>query len=312
MNNHPIILVKSMRGSPRLVRLKKRFKKLGIKKYKIFYGIKGNTKKERDLVYSLYEKKKVRNILGRDMFFNEIASHYTTIRVYKYIVKNKIKNAICMDDDTYPSKLFKKWLDANFLFEGNKILGFFCAPQGFIKKSEKKPFLDDQIFLHKAKTHLFISQCIQVTSKYCQNFLKITNGKIIGQCDFPFNLKKNGTEVFLTQPYLVYPVDGGFSYLRDTRDNLKKNLIPIKIRREIIKYPLLIKCLTFLRVIYYLSFAPFFIKKANLNYYKEYFFDKYKVMFINFFTKRYIDINQQYIKRSNYPSDLRMFIKYFY
>ena len=58
MNSHPIILVKSMRGSPRLVRLKKRFKKLGIKKYKIFYGIKSDIKKKRDLIYSLYEKKK--------------------------------------------------------------------------------------------------------------------------------------------------------------------------------------------------------------------------------------------------------------
>jgi hypothetical protein len=312
MNSHPIILVKSMHGSPRLVRLKKRFKQLGIKKYKIFYGIKEDTKKKRDLIYSSYEKKKVKNILGRDMFFNEIASHYTTIRIYKYIVKKKIKNAICMDDDTYPSELFKKWLDANIILEGNKILGFFCAPQGFIRKAEKKSFIKNKIFLHKSKTHLFISQCLQVTIEYCKNFLKITKGKIVGQCDFPFNLKKNGTEVLLTQPYIVYPFDGGFSYLRDSRDNLKQNLIPIKIRREIIKYPILIKCLTFFRILYYLSFVPFFIKKTNFSYYKEYFFDKYKVMFLNFFSNRYIDINQQYIKHSNYPRDLRKFIKYFY
>jgi hypothetical protein len=312
MNSHPIIIVKSMRGSPRLARLIKRFKELGIKNYKISYGNNGDTKKKRDLVYSLYKKEKVKKYIGREMFFNEIASHYHTIRTHEYIVKKKIKNAICMDDDTYPSELFKKWLDANIILEGNKILGFFCAPQGFIKKSEKQSFLDNKIFLHKSKTHLFNSQCLQVTFDYSQNYLKITKGKIIGQCDFPFNLKKNGTEVLLTQPYLVYPYDGGFSYLRGTRDNLKQNLIPIKIRREIIKYPFLIKCLTFFRILYYLSFVPFFIKKTNLSYYKEYFFDKYKVMFINFFTNRYIDINQQYIKHSNYPSDLRKFIKYFY
>jgi hypothetical protein len=82
-------------------------------------------------------EEKVKKYIGREMFFNEIASHYHNLRTHKYIVKKKIKNAICMDDDTYPSELFKKWLDANIILEGNKILGFFCAPQGFIKKSEK-------------------------------------------------------------------------------------------------------------------------------------------------------------------------------
>ena len=66
-----------------------------------------------------------------------------------------------------------------------------------------------------------------------------------------------------------------------------------------------------LRIIYYLSFIPFFFKECSYSYYKEYFFDKYKISLINFFLRRYIDINKQYVDSKNYPNDLKKFVKLF-
>jgi GR25 family glycosyltransferase involved in LPS biosynthesis len=99
-----------MKNSPRLPLLIKRLNKLNLK-YKIFNGIEGKNEREKDQVYKYYNKVAVVNYTSREMGFNEISACYTFLRVLKYCVKKRFKNAIILNDDFHPSTLFKKWVD---------------------------------------------------------------------------------------------------------------------------------------------------------------------------------------------------------
>ena len=311
MNKEFQLIILSMPKSPRLFSLKKRLKELRIKDYKIFYGNNGDTKQKKKIVYSYYNKEKVEKFIGRSMTFNEIGAELTTIKTYKYIVKNKIKNAIIMHDDIYPSQFFKEWIDNKFFLNGLKIIGFFSAPPGFLRKKPDKILKNGKFYLYSAKTHIFISQCMQITYNFCKFYLNATKGKVCGQNDFSFNFKKRGIRVFQTVPYLVYPNDKGISFLKEERNSIEKPIISISLKEKISQYNILRKFLNLLRIIYYLSFLPYFFKNYSYNYYKEYFFDKYKISLINFFLRKYIDINNQYADRKNYPNDLKKLVKLF-
>jgi hypothetical protein len=305
------LIILSMPKSPRIFLLKRRLKQLNIKNYKVFNGNNGNTKRKKKIVYSYYNKKKAEKFLGRPMTFNEIGAELTLIKTYKYIVKKRIKNAIIMHDDVYPSQFLKQWIDKKIFLSGLKIIGFFSAPPGFLRKKPTKILMNGKISLHHAKTHIFISQCNQITYDFCRFYLKITKSRVCGLSDFSFNFKKNGIQVFQTIPYLAYPDDKGISFLNKERMTIEKPLIPISVKKIISKYNFLRKFLNLLRIIYYLSFFPFFFKKCSYNHYKEYFFDKYKISLINFFLQRYLDINSQYVKCKNFPNDLKKFVKLF-
>jgi hypothetical protein len=310
MSKRAEIFIMSMKNSPRLVILKKKLKEIGIDQFKVFYGNDGSTKKKRSIVYSLYDKKKVKYNLGREMTFNEIGAEYTTIRIYKYILKHKVKNAIIMFDDVYPSFEFQKWLNSKIFLKGPKIISFFCAPPGFLEKKPLKILTNLNISLHLATTHLFAGWCFQVNIAFCRRYLKVTNGKICGASDFPFNFKKAGISIFLTLPYLLFPNDRGVSYLRKERNRIDKSIIPLNIKEEIKKFNILNNILIFCRIIWYVSFIGYFFKKCSLTYYKEYFFSKYVTYLINFISSNYISINKIYNKLETYPPDLKKFIKH--
>jgi len=312
MNITPKLIILSMPKSPRLNLLKKRIKKLKIRYHKIFYGNPGNTDEQKKIVYSNYDKKKAENFIGRPMTFNEIGAEYTLLRAYNYIVKNKILNAIIMNDDIYPSALFKKWIDSKFYLQGLNIIGFFCPPNGFFKKIPEHKILKKNILLRRAKTHVYISNCTQVSYDFCKYYLKKTKNKVCGQSDFPFNFKKVGIKIFQTFPYLVYPNDRGFSYLRDERNIIDNPLISVKFKSKIAKYQFFMKFYNLIRIFYYLSFAGYLFKRCSYSYYKEYFFDKYKISLINFFYNKYVDTNKSYLDKKNYPKDLLRFIQYYY
>ena len=124
MNKKFQLIILSMPKSPRIFLLKKRLKQLNIKNYKVFNGNNGNTERKKKIVYSYYNKKKAEKFIGRPMTFNEIGAELTLIKTYKYIVKHKIKNAIIMHDDVYPSQLLKKWIKKKIFLNGLKIIGF--------------------------------------------------------------------------------------------------------------------------------------------------------------------------------------------
>ena len=304
------IFVLSMRNSPRLKYLTKKLQELNLK-YKIFYGIEGKNQKEKEIIYSQYNRKKVLSHVGREMGFNEIGGMYTIIRIYKYAVKKNLKNIIYFDDDFYPSFLFKEWVDNKIYFEGNKIIQFQCMPPGFLKKKSLN-VLNNRVKVYYAKTHLFNPGAAQVTIGFIKKFLKITKGKTIGLGDYPFNFFKNNIELMQTMPFLGYPDNRGFSYLAQDRKSFERTSFK-KIRKFIYKkfsIATINYILNLLRIPYYLFFIPFLLRKyKNLDYYMEYYFDKQFCKVKNFFFNSYIDIEKIYALKSSDPKDLKKYSK---
>jgi hypothetical protein len=311
MNKKIQLFIMSMKYSPRLPILIERLKKFNIK-YKIFYGLKGKNKKEIKKVYSVYDKQKVIYRTGREMGFNEIGSGYTALRIMKYCVNKKITNAIFLNDDFYPSELFKEWVDKKVYFSGNKIIGFYCFPPGFLKKNYKK-VLDNKVKVYEAKTHLFNSGFNQFTLSSIKKILKITKGKIIGNGDYPFDFRKHNIKMLQTVPFLAYPDDKGFSYLTNDRDKLEKIFFK-NFRKLLYKFfgiKLINKIFNFFRIPYYVLFLPFLSRKyKNLDYYIEYYFEKYFYKLINPIFRRYIDIENIYSLKSSYAKDLEKYANY--
>jgi hypothetical protein len=308
MNQRIKIFIMSMKSSPRLHNLTKRLKKLKLK-YKIFYGLPGKSKAEINKVYSVYDKQKVISRTGREMGFNEIGSGYTTLRVFKYCIKKNLKNVIIMNDDFYPSGLFKEWIYKNPFFKGNTIIGFCCFPPGLLKKKYKKT-LDGKVKLYKSKTHLFNSGCSQVTIGFIKKYLKITKSKVIGNCDYPFNFKKNNMTMLQTIPFLSYPDDKGFSFLAKDREKLEKTFLRNfkKHLYKIFGIEFINKVFNFFRFPYYILFIPFILRKyKDYDYYIEYYFEKYFYKLINPIFKQYIDIENIYFLKSSYPKDLKKY-----
>lgn len=304
------LFILSMLDSPRLIILKKRLKKLGIKKYKVFYGTNINIKKRNELIHKHYNKKIAELRLGRPMTVNEIDCELTAIKVYKYIIKKKIKNAIIMQDDVYPSQYFKKWIDNKIFLDGLKVVGFFSAPPGFLIKKPLKTFDAPKISLHLARTHIFIGWCMQINYNFCKKYIRVTRGKVQGHNDFAFNFKEAGISVLQTMPYLVFPDDRGHSYIRNERTNIEKSIISHSFKERIKKNSILNKILILCRIIWYVSFFGYFFKNCNFDYYKEYYFDKYKLYLINFFLENYININDIYSQPNNYPNEFKKFVKF--
>jgi GR25 family glycosyltransferase involved in LPS biosynthesis len=306
------LFIMSMKSSPRLPNLLKKMKKFNLK-YKIFYGLTGKNKNEIKKVYSMYDEKKVIERTGRPMGFNEIGSQYTATRILKYCLKKKFKNIIIMSDDFIPSSLFKEWVEKKIYFNGNKIIGFQCFPPGFLKK-KYTTVLDGKVKIHEAKTHVFNSGFNQITLGFIKKFLKITNGgKAIGNGDYPFDFRKHNMTIFQTIPFLAYPDDKGFSYLAKDRDKLEKTLFK-NFRKTLYKFfgiKFINKIFNFLRIPYYILFVPFLFRKyKNLDYYTEYYFEKYFYKLINPIFKRYIDIEDIYSLKSSYAKDLKKYANY--
>ena len=107
-----------------------------------------------------------------------------------------------LNDDFYPSKLFKEWVDKKISFKGNKIIGFQCFPPGFLKKNYQT-VLNGKVKVYEAKTHLFNSGCSQVTLGFIKKFLKVTNGKVIGNGDYPIDFRKHNIFNVLRIPYYI-------------------------------------------------------------------------------------------------------------
>jgi hypothetical protein len=305
------IIVASMKGSPRLPRLVKRLEKFKLK-YKIFYGFYGKNQNEINKVYYYYDEKKVIHRTSRKMGFNEISSCYMCIRMYKYALKKKLENIICMTDDTYPSYLFKEWVNKKIYFSGSKIIGLQCFPTGFLKKKYKIA-MGGKIKIHQAKTHLFNSNCYQITLHAIKKIFTITKGKIVGNGDWPINFKKHKITMLQTLPFLIAQDDKGFSFINKDRLQFEKTLFK-NFRRFLYKLfgiKLTNTILNFFRISYYILFIPFLLRKyKNFDYYIEYYFEKYFYKLINPIFNFYIDVHDICDLKSSYPNDLKKFAKY--
>ena len=106
------IFVISLKESNRTPKIIKRLKQLKIK-FEIFYGINGHKKKNFSKLLKVYDEKKTENYIGRQLAFPEIAASLSHINIYKMIIRRRIKSAIIIEDDAYPSKILFKWIKMN-------------------------------------------------------------------------------------------------------------------------------------------------------------------------------------------------------
>jgi GR25 family glycosyltransferase involved in LPS biosynthesis len=302
MNKKIQVFILSLRGSKRLKSLKKRLGKINIK-YRILFGINGKLKKNHKKLLKLYNKKKTKNYIGRQLAFPEIAASYAHINAYKIIKKKKIENSIIIEDDVYPSKNLSEWINNKIKIQDNFILSFYSYPAlGLIYKKPLVKKINNSIGIHVAKTHLFNSSCYQINLNTAKKILKILNCRVCGFGDWPFNLKKNKICLGVTIPYLNsfknYKSNTADARAKLTTSSFNfKNKLPIRLQKT-------------LRLFYYLFFIPYLTKKySNFDFYYEQFFFKYLQLIINFFLRIYLDTSKIFFNKNYYSSDLRKICK---
>jgi GR25 family glycosyltransferase involved in LPS biosynthesis len=292
------VFVISLKGSNRINLIQNRLKDLKIK-YEIFYGINGKDKKNYSKLIKNYNSLKTEKYIGRKLAFPEIAASLSHINIYKLILRKKIRSAIIIEDDAYPSETFAKWIKRNVKISNNIILSFYCYPSGFLNIRGSKTFING-VSIHEAITHVNNSSCYQINLKTCKKILKLTKGKVCGVADWPFNFKKDKISLFSTIPYLTIMDDHFESSTALEREKTLKINFFISFLQDNVSFNF-IKNLLNLFLISYL-----FKKRMNFYFYKEQFFEKSKVYFKDLFTKKFLNTYKIYKNKNYYAVDLRV------
>jgi GR25 family glycosyltransferase involved in LPS biosynthesis len=303
MKNTIKVFIIALKQSKRVKKITSRLKKFKIN-YKIINGIDGNQYFKKKKLHTISDKKKILFNTGREMSPSEIGAAASHIKIYKLIVKKKILQAIIMEDDALPSQKISKWISNKIKVENNEIISFYSNPGGYLEKNSDRYVFDD-IKVHRSKTHLYNSACYQINNFTCKKILKITNGKVIGFPDWPFNTLKHKISLNVTIPFLSITDDGGKSFLRDSRNKILKKNKEYNFKNILPK-----KIVPILSFFYYFFFIQFFFsKKKSFFNYLEHFFIKKLYILINFFTNFYIDHNKTYWNIKFYAKDLHPYIK---
>ncbi|WP_075484437.1 glycosyltransferase family 25 protein [Candidatus Pelagibacter communis] len=292
------IFVISLKESNRTPKIIKRLKQLKIK-FEIFYGINGHKKKNFSKLLKVYDEKKTENYIGRQLAFPEIAASLSHINIYKMIIRRRIKSAIIIEDDAYPSKILFKWIKMNTKIIDNSILSFYSYPSGYLGKVGKKTRVE-KVKIHTAVTHINNSSCYQINLKTCKKIIKITKGKICGVGDWPFNYKKDNIILSSTLPYLTIIDDAFDSSTAPAREKfLKQNKLINFFNKSIL--------FIIIKNLIYLSCIPFVLKKKmHFDFYKEQFFEKSFFFFKNIFLKNNISTYTIFKDKNYYYDDLRL------
>jgi len=303
MQKIPVFII-ALKNSKRINILKKRFKEVNIK-FKIIYGINGNLFLKKKKLHLIYEKHLTIKNIDRELSAPEIGAAASHLKVYGYLIKKKIKQAIIAEDDVYPSKLLFEYIKNNFKVKNNQIISFYSSPSSsFLHKKVYKKILNNKVDIYKFATHAFNCSCYQINVHTCKEIVNLTNNKVSGLPDWPFLTFKNKIKLLTTLPFLSLTNDYGFSYLEKDRKKLLKS-------SHIIKKLFNKKLISYLRIPYYLSYIPYCIKYKNLEYYYEHYSKKYLVKLKNIFSHLYIDINKIHFDENYYAEDLKKFVKKF-
>ena len=134
MKNEIIVYIISLKNSKRVKKLKARLKKNKIK-FKIVEGVNGNNFFKNNRLNKISNEKKIIYNVGRKMSPSEIGAAASHLKIYEYVVKNKIAQAIIMEDDAFPSIKLKEWITENISAKKNEILSFYAYPSGHIDKN---------------------------------------------------------------------------------------------------------------------------------------------------------------------------------
>lgn len=275
------VFVLTVRNSLREIQIKKRLNFLKIS-HKFFYAINGRNPENFKILETKYDKKKCINILGRDMTYTEISNAEGHLRIYKYIVKKNIFNAVIMEDDCYSSEALSDWLKLyNFFKRRDYDIIQIHHLSGFVYKKPAQ-VVYNKFFLHSTCFTLPYTTCYQITKKACEYILN-RNKKISRPADWPLNFYNSNLRQFIVLPRLV---SLHFNHLKTSHNKkIWKNFDKMeKIKRFVPFY-------NFITALYFLLHVPFLLRKyKNYSYYKE----KYllpKIFFIkSLFSNNYINL----------------------
>ena len=297
------IFIQSYKGSKRLAKLKKRFRKLKLN-FKIIYGASPFNLKDKNFLNKNYDSNFFFRKTGRNMIAPEIACAYGHLKIYKHIVKHKIHEAIIFEDDICPSKNLKYVLD-NYSFRNIDIL-VFLSTSGYINKNNTF----DRLNVHDFISHFNSSCAYRINFKTCNKIIKYTNRRIKGLSDWPLDLLKNNIKCSLLIPLQVMLVDQNLSSAAPLRDAL----IKFRILKNI--FPNYFFHL--FRTVYYFLCIPYLLRiYPDFNYYKEYFWKKSflyikSLFFLNIIEVKNITSNVMFYQKDLNRSKIKSSLKFLY
>ena len=304
MKKELIVYIISLKRSKRIKKLTEKLKKTKIK-YKIVEGVNGNNFFKNNKLNIISDEKKILYNVGRNMSPSEIGAAASHLKIYKYVVKNKIAQAIIMEDDAFPSEKLKEWIKKNIVAKNNEILGFYAYPSGHIDKNNYRNSIKN-VKIHRSKTHLFNSSCYQINYYTCKKILNITKQKVVGLPDWPFNSFENKIYHSITIPFLSLIDDVGYSDLRNSRNTIFKQSRIFRLKNLIPK-----KILPFFSFFYYFFFIEYFFskRKKNFYFYLDHYFIKKLYILINLIGNFHIDQRKAYWNYKFYSKDLHKVAK---
>jgi GR25 family glycosyltransferase involved in LPS biosynthesis len=275
------VFVLTIKNSHREHIIRKRLNFLKIN-HKFFYAIDGRSPNNFKILYNKYNKKKCLNILGRDMTYPEISNAEGHLRIYKYIVKKKILNAVIMEDDCYPSKTLCDWLNLEYFFckKEYDIIQIYHS-SGLVYKKPLEVILN-KFYLYKTCFTLPYTTCYQITKKACKYILN-RNKKISRLADWPVNFYDGKLKQFIVLPRLT---SLHFNHLNTSHNTevWKKFVKMEKIKKFVPFYNIM-------TALYFLLHIPLLLREyKDYSYYKE----KYllpKIFFIkDLLSNKYINL----------------------
>lgn len=288
------IFVLTLRNSKREKTIKELLNKYELN-YKIFYGVDGRKIKNHNFLRKIYNKKKAEYNLGRKMPYSEISASYGHLKIYKYIIKNKVENALILEDDAWPSNKLKKILKLKKLPIDYDIIGLNCY-DGFVYKKPDIKILN-KFNIHEAYTHLINISAYIISIRACDIIVKKTKGKVVNVPDWPINFMKNKIKSCILLPYPVIIDDKNCSYLRNDR----AKLTPVNIFKKFIPNTFF----DFLSFLFYFLHIPYLNGRyPNYDFYKEHFFDKKKAFIKNMFFKNLINTKKIIHQKKFYLKEL--------
>ena len=272
------IFVLTVKGSIREKIIKKRLQHLKLK-YKIIYGINAKLKKNIETLRKVYNRQKTLKVLERDLDYSDIACAYGHIKIYKYIVKNRIKNSIIMEDDCYPSSDFKQWVLIKDNFFDHIDFVQFYSNSGLIY-NKKYIEINNKFIIHKAKTHLPLLNCYQINIKSCKFLLK-----------------------YFKEKFFQTPVMAITHKNHLTTSTNKKIWSSVQFFSRLRKFIFLY---SFFNALFHISHILFlFNKKNSYKFYKKHFLDyKIKVL-INYFSRNYFNLPDLINNKNIYSQDIK-------
>jgi GR25 family glycosyltransferase involved in LPS biosynthesis len=298
------ILILSFKNSPRIKNLKNRLNNLKLN-YKIINGVNARSKKGQSILKKNYNKKRSEHYLGRKLPYSEMSTSYVHLKAYKYIIKKKIKRAIILEDDAWPSSSLKYWVNKKDFNEKVNIIGLNCY-DGFVEK--KAISLNEKFTIHVAKTHLFNPASFIIDYKTCKKIIDNTKGKICGNSDWPINFIKNKIISSISLPYTV-AIDLNYVSLL-AKDRKKAVLNKDRMKASYIKKLIPKSIYNIISFFYYILHIPYLTGRyRDISFFREHFYEKKIFSLQNLIFSNLINTKNIYLNKKFYCKDLWKVVK---